>query len=207
MKHLLILGAGGHGKVVADAAMASGDFSSISFLDDAFPDISEVSGWKVTGKPADINKQSSEFSAVVAFGDNILRSKWHDKLVEQNIEVATILHPGSVVAEGVKLGEGTVLMAGSVINTDSVVGKGCIINTGSTIDHDNQIGDFVHISPGTHLGGGVHIGAYTWIGIGSSVAHNISIGEKSTVGAGSVVLNNIKSCTTVGGCPAKELKS
>jgi sugar O-acyltransferase (sialic acid O-acetyltransferase NeuD family) len=205
MRPLVILGAGGHGKVVADAAAASGEFSSISFLDDSFPDTLEVSGWQVIGKLGDISKQAPGCAAIVALGDNDLRSEWLGKLIGLGIEVATIRHPMAIVAERVSIGEGTVLMAGSVINIDASVGKGCIINTGSTIDHDCLLGNCVHVSPGASLGGGVVVGECAWIGIGACVIHNINIGARCIVGAGSVVLQPVENGATVGGCPAKEL--
>lgn len=206
MTSLVILGAGGHGKVVADAALASGDYSSISFLDDAFPELMEVCGWPVTGKLADISKQAQDCAAIVALGDNSLRLEWLEKLDGLGFDIATICHPESIVAERVNIGAGTVLMAGSIVNIDTSIGKGCIINTGSTIDHDNHLGDGVHISPGANLGGGVVIGERTWIGIGACVVQEINIGEECIVGAGSVVLHTVEKGTTVVGSPAKKLK-
>lgn len=206
MRPLVILGAGGHGKVVADAAIASGEYSAISFLDDAFPELRAVSDWRVTGRPGDISKQAPDCAAIVAFGDNNLRLEWIDKLIGLGVEIVTIRHPRAVVAERVNIGAGTVLMAGSIVNIDTSVGKGCIINTGSTIDHDNRLGDGVHVSPGAHLGGGVVVGERAWIGIGACVIQNITIGAECIVGAGAVVIHPVEKGTTVGGCPARKLQ-
>ncbi len=206
MKSLVILGAGGHGKVVADVAAASGKYSTIIFLDDAFPELHEVSGWPVTGKLDTIGEQARGCTAIVALGNNNLRLKWLEKLNSLNVDIATIYHPKAIVAERVNIDVGTVLMAGSIVNIDTSIGKACIINTGSIIEHDNHLADGVHVSPGVQLGGGVVVGECTWIGLGASVIQNINIGEECIIGAGSVVLSAVENGETVAGCPAKKLK-
>lgn len=188
-KDVIIIGAGGHAKVVADIVLRSGD-NLVGFLDDD----SEKQGksvyknYSVIGAVADAEKYTDNYF-VVAVGDNKRRAE----IVNGHSELMwyTAVHPNAVVADTVKIGEGTVVMAGAVINPDSMVGNHSIINTACSIDHDCKIGDFVHISPGAHLAGTVSVGNYSWICVGAVVSNNVSIINNSIIGAGATVLNNI----------------
>jgi sugar O-acyltransferase (sialic acid O-acetyltransferase NeuD family) len=206
MSNLLILGAGGQGKVVAEIAGLMGQWERIAFLDDR-EDLREVMGIPVIGKLSDYASCRDQFpSAFVAIGNNPLRIKWMESLLDEGFELPALVHPSSVISKSSELGAGTVVMAGAVINPDSRIGKGCIINTSSSIDHDCVLSNGVHISPGVHLGGTVHIGSLTWICIGSSVTNNVTIGSKSIVAAGAIVLDNIPESVMVAGVPAKKIK-
>lgn len=205
--HLLIFGAGSHGKVVADAARLSGEFASISFLDDRFPELRYVASWPVIGCFDDIVKFTKGHVVAFGVGNNNLRMELCDKLDALGIDYPVIRHPSSIVAERVTLGNGSVLMAGSIINIDTSIGKCSIINTGATIDHDCELGDGVHISPGAHIAGGVKIADRVTVGIGASIINNIKIGKECFVGAGAVVIRNVESGVTVAGCPAKPISS
>lgn len=207
MRILAILGAGGHGKVVADAAICSG-WEKVIFFDEGWPDLKERSMAPVVGDTADFWSGIGSFGGVIiAIGNNTLRFKIIADLVKGNIAMATVIHPSAVVSAFSTVGEGSVVFANAVINPDCQIGRGAIINTAATVDHDCYLGDAVHLSPGVHLGGGVSVGHCSWIGIGTAVRHRIVIGERVTVGAGAAVVKNIPNDFTVMGVPAKRRAS
>lgn len=199
MKQLIIIGASGHGKVVADIAKKSG-YKKIYFLDDN-DTITDCNGYKIIGKTSDFINHNCDF--FVAIGNINIRKKIHTQLENANKSIATLIHPNAVIADGVVVGVGSVVMAGVVINSASTIGKGCIVNTCASVDHDNTIGDFVHISVGSHLAGTVTVDNNTWIGVGATVSNNISICKNCMIGAGAVVVKNIEEEGTYIGVPAK----
>ncbi|MFQ6581341.1 acetyltransferase [Priestia megaterium] len=202
MAKLLILGAGGHGKVVSEIAQLMKQWEEIAFLDDR-EDISEVLGIPIVGKLADLSALKSEYEyAFVAIGSNTARFKWTEKLSHHGFKIPILIHPSSTVSTKSLIEEGTVIMAGAVINPDARIGRSCIINTASTIDHDCTLQDGVHASPGTHIGGTVNIGERTWIGIGATIINNIAIGSNCVIAAGAVVTKDIPSNVLVAGVPA-----
>ena len=201
-KNLLIIGAGGHGKVVADIALKMNFWKSIFFLDDN-ENIKNTLGIRVLGKSENIINYIEEYDIFVAVGNNSIREKLHKKIENAGGSIPTLIHPKAVIGKGVEIGDGTVVMAGAIINPCTKIGKGCIINTGSTIDHDNVIGDFVHISPGCHLAGFVTVGNRCWLGIGSIVANNLSITSDCQVGAGGVVITNLNEPGVYIGIPVR----
>lgn len=197
MKKLTILGASGHGKVIAEIAKLNG-YSEIEFLDDD-ERISVCGPYSVIGKCD--NAKNIENDIFVAIGN----AKYRKKLLKQYSAktIPTLIHPNAVVADSVKIGKGTVVMAGVVINPGTAIGKGCIVNTCSSVDHDCIIGDFVHMAVGSHLCGTVVIGNDTWIGAGAIVSNNINICDGCTIGAGAIVIRDIKKKGTYIGIPAK----
>lgn len=196
MKRLVIIGASGHGKVVADIAAKCG-YTDIAFLDD-----DETIKW--CGKHPVIGKsdlmQELDGDAVVAVGNAAMRKKLMEKI--DGGRKVSLIHPDAVVAEGVEMGEGTVVMAGAVINPGSLLGKGCIVNTASSIDHDCKLGDYVHVAVGAHLAGNVEVGEGTWIGAGATVSNDIWICGGCMIGAGAVVVRDINEAGTYMGVPA-----
>jgi len=203
LKCLAILGASGHGKVVADCAESVG-WKEIVFFDDAWPKCSVNGVWDVIGNTESLlNNISSYDGVVVAIGDNAIRRKKQNDLFSQDVPLVSIVHPNAVISQYTELGVGSVIMAGAVINADSKLGSSCIVNTGATIDHDCVLGDGVHISPGVNLAGGVIVGENTWIGIGTVVRQLIHIGKNVVVGAGSVVVKNVADGLNVAGVPAR----
>ncbi|MEH7577961.1 acetyltransferase [Priestia megaterium] len=202
MAKLLILGAGGHGKVVSEIAQLMKQWEEIAFLDDR-EDISEVLGIPIVGKLADLLALRSEYEyAFVAIGSNTARLKWTEKLSHHDFKIPTLIHPSSTVSAKSFIEEGTVIMAGAVINPDTKIGRSCIINTASTIDHDCILQEGVHTSPGVHLGGTVKVGKRTWICIGATIINNINIGCDSVIAAGAVVTKDVLSNVLVAGVPA-----
>jgi len=199
---LLILGAGGHGKVVSEIAQLMKQWEEIAFLDDR-EDISEVLGIPIVGKLADLSALKSEYEyAFVAIGSNTARFKWTEKLSHHGFKIPILIHPSSTVSTKSLIEEGTVIMAGAVINPDARIGRSCIINTASTIDHDCTLQDGVHASPGTHIGGTVNIGEQTWIGIGATIINNIAIGSNCVIAAGAVITKDVPNNVLVAGVPA-----
>lgn len=207
MNNLLVIGAGGHGRVVADAAISSGQFDTVGFLDDRYEQCKSALGRPVLGSIADASVFLKEFShAVIAIGDNGLRVELIYRLLNLGFHMPAIIHPRACIGMDVKLGAGSVVLANAVVNTGSVLGTGVIINTGATVDHDNVLGDGVHISPGAHLAGEVSVGAYSWIGTGANITPQVQVGERTIVGAGAVVIRTVPDGVTVVGMPAHILQ-
>lgn len=201
---LLIIGASGHGKVVADIAIKMNKWQSIVFLDDD-KSIKSSIGLEVIGTSDDVFTHIEEYEIFVGIGNNTTRQRIHEMLETFSASIPVLIHPNAVVGEQVEIGFGTVVMAGVVINCCTNIGKGCIVNTGSTVDHDNKIEDFVHISPGVHLAGTVKIGKGSWLGIGSVVSNNVNITSGCKVGAGSVVTKDITESGTYVGVPVRRV--
>lgn len=201
---LLILGAGGHGKVVADAAESMQLWSDIYFLDDA---ITTGYSYEIIGGISSLNKWKNDFdSAIIAIGNNQTRASIMQQCCQAGLKLATIIHATAYISKSVTIGMGSVIFSNSVVNPGAIIGKGCIINTAAIIEHDCNIGNYTHISPNVALAGGVQVGEYSWVGIGSNVIEEIVIGNNVIVGAGSVVINNIKDNSTVAGVPVKVIK-
>lgn len=202
MRRLALLGASGHGKVVADAAFASG-WDVIEFFDDAWPQRQQNGPWSVVGGSVELLKRWQEFQGViVSIGDCAVRMEKHRTLLAAGAPLTTVVHPAAVVSRHAVLGLGTVVMAGGVVNIDAVVGQAGIINTGATVDHDCRLGDAVHICPGAHLSGHVQVGHGSWVGVGAAIKQGMVLGERVTVGAGAVVVQNVPDGCTVVGNPA-----
>ncbi|GAF65026.1 putative acetyltransferase [Bacillus sp. TS-2] len=200
---LLIIGASGHGKVVADIAIKMNKWNTIAFLDDN-ESLKSSFGLQVLGQSNEVRSYVNDYDIFVAIGNNKIREKISNDIDSLNIRMPILIHPNAVISEDVKIDSGSVIMAGVVINASTKIGKGCIINTSSSLDHDNMIGDYVHVSPGAHLAGNVTVGNETWIGIGTSVSNNLSIVEECKIGAGAVVVNSILEHGTYVGIPAKK---
>lgn len=207
-QRIFIFGASGHGKVVADAAQRQG-FRVMRFFDDA-PTLwgGNLLGVPVAGGRERLlewcRKHSIE-AGIVAIGDNATRLAVARALQVQGLHMVTVVHPGAIVAESARIGQGSVVMAGAVVNPDCDIGEHCIINTGACVDHDCLVGDAVHIAPGCRLCGGVRVGAGTLVGAGATMIPGISIGEHAVIGAGSTVIHDVPAHAKVVGCPARRL--
>ncbi|QOQ78654.1 acetyltransferase [Aerococcus urinaeequi] len=203
-KNLIIIGASGHGKVVAEIAELTGQYNNIYFMDD-FSEKKTFHGYKNLGsaKRSDQHKDKADF--FVAIGDNAVRRDKLDALIKEDYSIPTIIHPDAVISNTACIDKGTVVMAGAIINASVKVEIGTIINTNSSIDHDSTIGKYTHISPGTAIAGSVSIGNEVWIGIHASIINNINICNDAVVGAGSLVLEDIKECGTYVGIPVRKI--
>lgn len=200
MRRIAIIGASGHGKVVADIAIKNG-YNEIVFLDDD-ENIHECGGYPVVGKSFEAGKLDAD--VIVGIGNVSVRRRIQESIADW--KMATLVHPDSVVAEDVMIGVGTVVMAGVVINSGARIGKGCIINTCSSVDHDCKVDDYVHIAVGCHLCGTVAVGNGTWVGAGAIVSNNVSICPNCIIGAGAVVIKDINEEGTYVGIPAEKIK-
>lgn len=200
---MVVLGAGGHGKVVVATLKAAGFIVAGVYDDDPYKWGQQVLGVPVVGS-TELLAGGATCPAVLAVGDNRARSEIARRL-GQACTWVTVIHPNAYVHPSVQLGDGTVVFAGAVIQPDAVVGDHCIVNTGATIDHDCVIGSFSHIAPGAHLAGGVRVGVGTLIGVGSALIPGVSVGDWSVVGAGAVVIRDVQDKTTVVGVPARPL--
>ena len=206
MSTLLIVGAGGHGKVVADTALETAKWDEILFLDDAWPEKRNNGLWDIHGKVDQLDTwRALCTSAVVAIGNNHLRMELQFKLAAAGFEIATIVHPAARVSRFAKIGAGSVVFANAVVNVDAEIGEAAIINTAATVDHDCRLGCGIHVAPGANLGGGVTVGDFSWIGIGAVVRHYITIGADVTVGAGAVVVKNVLDGVIAVGNPARPI--
>lgn len=206
---ILIIGAGGHGQVVADifrARHASRLISDhVGFVDD---DRARL-GCRFVGSPVlgtlDQVHEIAHDAVIVAIGDNATRSGIFHKLLAAGDRIAIAQHPRSIVAEDVTIGAGSMLCAGAIVSTGAVIGRDAIVNTGATVDHHSILGDHVHIAPGAHLGGEVVVDEGALVGIGAIVLPGVRIGAWSRVGAGAVVTAEVPPGTTVVGVPARVL--
>lgn len=201
MKSVIIIGASGHGKVVADIVRKSGD-RVYGFLDDNTELKDTFLGFPVLGTIDNYEKYKDIAEFIIAIGDAKIRDAISKKI--QNVNIYTAIHPTAVISDlDVTIGKGTVIMANAVVNSGSRVGEFCIINTGAIVEHDNIIEDYVHVSVGAKLAGTVYVGKYTWIGIGAVVSNNLKICENCVVRAGAVVIKNIIRSGNYQGVPAK----
>lgn len=205
MKKLAVLGASGHGKVVADTAECCG-WECIEFFDDAWPQVLSNEIWPVVGTSEDLLGRVREYDGVlVAIGNNAVRQKKMADLKALGARLPVLLHPSSIVSRYAQIGAGTVVFASAVVNAYALVGEGAILNTGCSIDHDCVLGKSVHVSPGARLAGAVSIGDNSWIGIGACVRQMITIGSNVIVGAGAAVVCDISDKMTVAGVPARAI--
>lgn len=200
-KKLIIIGASGHGKVIADIALKLG-YEIVGFLDDN-DSIKEICGFLVLGNTKKIQDYKEECEFIIAIGNNSIR----EKIAEQyGVKWATLIHPTAVIGMHAQIGQGTVVMANAVINPCANIGKHCIINTGSVVEHDNVLDDYVHISPNAVLAGTVRIGKKTHVGVNVCVKNNINITEDVIVGVGAAVVEDIKEAGVYVGVPARRMR-
>lgn len=198
---VILVGAGGHAKVIADIVLKSGD-QLLGFLDDD-PAKTVVLGYPVLGRIEEWEKFSKEAKFLLAVGNNPLRESLAAKL---QVDWYTAIHPSAQIGMDVVIGEGTAVMANAVINPRARIGKHCIVNTAAVVEHDNRIEDYVHVSVGARLGGTVQIGKASWIGIGAVVNNNLSICSGCLVGAGGVVVKDLFEPGTYVGVPVRRVK-
>ncbi len=205
-KRILVYGAGGHGKVVADIFIAKGECKFAGFVDDR----EELWGDRVIGFPVLGNGEwlrqealHSRIAIALGTGDNRSRQLLADRCVQWGIEILTMVHPAATVSCTADLGRGTVVMAGAVINPDARVGAGVIVNTGCVVEHDVEIGDYAHVAPNATMGGASRLGAFSHLGLGAVVLQGIHIGAHTMVGAGAVVVEDLPDHVVAMGVPAR----
>jgi len=210
MKKIVLLGAGGHCKVIIDIIRSNKNYKIIGITnkDNGGNEICDI---PIIGKD-DLLKgcfDSGVENAFIALGgleDRGIRNKLFNMAKVLGYKIPALIHAKAIVSSHASIGEGTCVMPGVIINSGVCIGKNCIINSGAVIEHDCVIGNNTHISPNVSIAGGVKIGNDTHIGIGSTVIQNLSIGCNVTIGAGAVVIDNIKSGVVAVGIPAKIIR-
>ena len=204
MKKLLILGAGGHAKVVRETAIETGQFNSFYYLDD---DLGlNKKNLNIVGQLKDIfldNIRNKFSNAFIAIGNSNKRESMFNKLTKAGYLLPKLIHPTSWVSKSASISDGTLILANSTIQANVKIGSSVIINNNCSIDHDCLIEDATHICPGVNLAGNIQVGKRAWIGIGSTVIQNIKIGNDVFLGAGSVVTKSIPDSVKAYGVPAK----
>ena len=205
---VIIVGAGGHGSVVADILRASlragSNVEPIGFVDDR-SQTDTVHGLPMFGPTAQLAFVPHD-AVVVAVGDNRTRQRLFEIAQRAGERLVSAVHPSAIVASDVSIGEGSVVCAGAIINPGTVVGPNVIVNTASSLDHHNVVGAHVHVAPGVHTGGDVRIGDGVMLGIGAVVIPGRRLGSWSTIGAGAVVVRDIDPETVVIGVPAAPMR-
>jgi sugar O-acyltransferase (sialic acid O-acetyltransferase NeuD family) len=206
-KRVLVWGAGGHGKVVVDALMASGEWKVVAVLDeDQKKHGTEVLGVKVLsfeGDVADVAKRLDCKRVAIAIGDNYTRFKKIQLARRAGLTPVNVVHPRAHISRFVKMGEGVTILAGATINPGTTIEDNVCVNTSASVDHDNYLSESCHIFPNATLTGGVRIGRFAYVGSGAVIAPNLTIGKYSCVGAGAVVLADVAEGKLVFGVPAK----
>lgn len=201
---LLIIGCGGHGRVIADIARCCGE-EVAGFLDDK-PSPTPHALKTIGPVQAGIAKFASTHRFVVGIGDTAIRRRLSEQILEVGGELAALSHPSATIATDVQIGVGSVVMAGAIVNTGSRIGRFAVVNTGAIVDHDNTVEDNVHISPGCSLAGWVTCKHDAFIGIGAVIIPRVVIGEGAYVAAGAIVIRDIPPGVLVAGCPAVRIK-
>lgn len=201
---IVVIGAGGHGKVVAEVAAAAG-YEVLGFFDD-FAETSPLKGYLLLGRIAELSELAGRgVGTVIAVGDNRRRRELAAG-ISGLVRFATVIHPSAVVSGSAQIGEGTVVMPQVTINACAVIGSHVILNTSCTVEHDCAVGDFAHISPGAVLCGGAQIGTGAHIGAGAVVIPGCRVGSWSVVGAGAAVVSDIPDGVVAIGVPARVLR-
>ncbi|WP_454761015.1 acetyltransferase [Caulobacter segnis] len=200
---VVIIGGGGHAKVVIESLRASGH--TVAAIVDADPTPREVLGVPVVGDDLKLPalKEQGLSQLFVAIGDNRLREKLGRKAQGLGFVLVNAIHPSAVISPSAKLGQGVAVMAGVAINADTDVGDLAIINTGAVVDHDGRLGVACHLGPASALAGGVTVGDRAFLGVGARVIPGVTIGADTTVGAGGVVVRDLPDGVLAVGVPAR----
>jgi len=203
---VIVLGDGGHSKVIQDMIRTKMENRIIAILDDKYEYAHDEHG--MTYAPVAYLNQiiTTDTKVVIAIGNNDTRKQLAKKLAVETEQYLTVVHPSAVISPSATIGYGTVVMPGVYINADAIIGNHCIINTGAVIEHDVQIGDFAHISPNATLTGNVSVSEGVHIGSGATIIPQIEIGSWSLIGAGSTVIKHIPNFCTAVGCPTQIVK-
>jgi UDP-N-acetylbacillosamine N-acetyltransferase len=206
VKDLLILGAGGHGRVVADTAQQIEQWNSIKFLDDAYPELMCVNDYAVIGEIKDLERFLHDDVVVfIAVGENVKRLELINQCLKLGADITTLVHPQAIVSDLARVAKGTLILAAAVVNANALIDQGCIINTGAVVEHDCILAKGVHIAPNATLTGGVKVGEISFVGAASVIVQNTFIANNVFIGAGSVVIKDVNANQKIAGNPAREI--
>ena len=186
---LLIVGAGGHGKAVAEAAILGREWSRVLFVDDRWPELKQCSGWPVVSNLEGLSAAAPLVDgAIVAIGNNELREHGVNAVCRSGIPLSSVIHPRAFVSPSARIGIGSAVMTMAVVGTDAVVDMAAIINAGATVDHDAVLEDFAHLGVGVQLAGGVRIKARAWLQAGCSAGYGVVVPERAVVAPGAALV-------------------
>lgn len=187
-KRLIILGAGGHGKCVAEAAIAMDIWGGICFLDDCWPEIPQLLNGSLLGRTDHLGQIAQQHDQViVAIGNNTLRQQLQNKLIKEGYSIATVIHPSAVVSPTAVIDAGSVVLALAVLGSHASIGQGCIVNVHTTVDHDVKISDFAHLGIGVRLCAGSTIGPSAWLQAGCITIYQAQVAKDQIVSVGTIV--------------------
>ena len=207
---IVIIGAGGHGLVVADILLATRSSQPLEIAA-VLDDNPALTGTRILDLPilgtSELLSRIDHDAVFVAIGDNARRDQVASELLRRGERLFTARHPQAIVAAGVECGPGCMIAAGAVVAPGVAIGTGVIINTRCSVDHQSVLEPFAHVSPGATLGGDVRIGARTLIGIGATVMPGRRIGADTIIGAGAVVVHDIPDGVVAVGVPARVQRS
>lgn len=185
---LLILGAGGHGKAVAEAALLSGDWQRVLFVDDRWPELRESFSLPVVANLAGLPAVAGQAeAAIAAVGNNALREQWLTEIRSVGLPVATVIHPRACVSTSARIGEGSAIMAMAMVGVDVQIGEGVIVNAGAVVDHDACLGDLVHLGVGVNIAGGVRVGACAWLQAGCCAGYRVVVADGALYAPGTAL--------------------
>lgn len=208
MNRIVIIGGGGHAKVLISNLKKLNSYEIVGYTD--FTDMGDILNIKYLSNDEILKELNDDHVHYAAIGvgtisTSDIREKIYKNALNLGYEFPTIISHSAIVNEHIEIGEATMAFDGVIINSGSKIGRGVILNTNSTIEHDCKIDDFAHIAPGVTLSGGVSVGKYAMIGVGSSIVQGVKIGKKVLIGAGSVVTKDILESGTYVGCPARRI--
>lgn len=209
--NIIIIGASGHGKVVASIVEQEGKYSIAGFIDGSRDIGSKIVGYEVVGREEDLPRLMQDRTIegiIVAIGDNFTRSKVTDRIRSlcPSLKFVSTIHPNAFIGREVIVGDGSVIMSGAVVHPCSTIGKSCILFVNSVLDHDSSMGNYSSLGHNASTGGNCHIGDYTAVCIGANVIHGITVGDHSVVGGGAAVIRNIDCFAVAHGIPAKAIR-
>ncbi len=207
----IVVGCGGHGRVVLDILLAAGEHRVVGFVDSN----PQLLGRRVDGREVlgDIDSLATLVSshgidgALVAIGDNGVRRSFADRCEEVGLELVNAIHPSANIARNVTMGRNVVVAAGALVCAHCQIGDSVILNTGCIVDHESMVGTATHVCPGARIAGRVCIDSGAFVGIGATVIQSLRIGYEAKVGAGAVVIQDVEPLATVVGVPARAIKN
>ena len=206
MTKLMIIGAGGHGRVVADCAEATKQFEQVVFADAIYSKTKSISHWPIVTCDKNWRNFKDEYEFIVAIGNNNTRLKLSKEIEQLGGKLASLVHPKATVSQYATIGDGSVIFANALVSVDCQIGVACIINHNASIDHDVVLGDGCHIAPGCNISGGVKLGQNVWAGVGATIIQSRQIANDVYLGAGTVVISDIAQRGTYVGNPARKIK-
>jgi sugar O-acyltransferase (sialic acid O-acetyltransferase NeuD family) len=185
---LLVLGAGGHGKAVAEAALLSGAWQRVLFVDDRWPELRESFGLPVIANLAGLPAVAGQAeAAIAAVGNNGLREQWLAAIRSAKLSVATVIHPRACISPSARIGAGTAIMAMAMVGVDVQIGEGAIVNAGAVVDHDASLGDLSHLGVGVKIAGGVRVGACAWLQAGCCASYRVVVADGAQFAPGTAL--------------------